>query len=282
MASLRVPYRSPDGGGQPQRAAGDRVEPGSPGPPIHRSVSRLVPRKSSDRAPKQDVFGASTRTGTVAYALAPRLSVTVRVAVKVPGVVYVWVASRVVAVPPSPKSQAYVSGVSPSASVAVPSKATVTGAVPVAGVAVAVTTRRRVVGDAPADEVHPVDVEQRTGCRRPGPGPRSTARRSPAPVTGAVTSTYGLPAAGAGHGGRGHDRAVDGAGVDLDPAAGAGRGGPEPDLVMPGQVGRDERPPVAVLDEPDVLAAAGGVGGGLRLHARVAAAGAARRPGRWP
>ena len=38
--------------------------------------------------------------------------------------------------PPSPKSQAYVSGVSPSASVAVPSKATVTGAVPVAGVEV--------------------------------------------------------------------------------------------------------------------------------------------------
>ena len=41
--------------------------------------------------------------------------------------------------PPSPKSQAYVSGVSPSASVAVPVNATVTGAVPVAGVADAVT-----------------------------------------------------------------------------------------------------------------------------------------------
>jgi hypothetical protein len=44
-----------------------------------------VPRKSSERAPKQDVFGASTLTGTFTYDFAPRLSVTVRVAVKFPG-----------------------------------------------------------------------------------------------------------------------------------------------------------------------------------------------------
>ena len=74
---------------------------------------------------------------------------------------------------------------SPSASVAVPSKATVTGAVPVAGVAVGADRRRLVVGDAPADEVHPVDVEQRAVGR--AAGSRATKYSGPLvgrPVTG--------------------------------------------------------------------------------------------------
>jgi hypothetical protein len=49
------------------------------------------------------------------------------------------VASAVSAVPPSPKSHAYVSGVLPSASVAVPVNWTVSGAVPLCGAADAVT-----------------------------------------------------------------------------------------------------------------------------------------------
>jgi hypothetical protein len=50
-----------------------------------RARSRAVPSKSSERAPKHEVFGAATVTATVAYALASRLSVTVSVAVYLPG-----------------------------------------------------------------------------------------------------------------------------------------------------------------------------------------------------
>src|SRR3712207_7361621 len=44
---------------------------------VHRPRSSVDPVKSSERAPKHDVFGASTRTVTLLYPRAPRASVTV-------------------------------------------------------------------------------------------------------------------------------------------------------------------------------------------------------------
>ena len=87
VALLLLPYRSPTAVGstsEPSRTAGAWV----PRTTVdQRARSRAVPSKLSERAPKHELFGAATVTDTVAFALAPRLSVTVRVAVKVPATV---------------------------------------------------------------------------------------------------------------------------------------------------------------------------------------------------
>ena len=80
-------------------------------------------------------LGALTTMDRVVVLDAPLLSVTVREAVQVPGVVYTWVATGPVPLAPSPKDQAHEVTV-PSESVdPEPSKDTVRGAAPVVGVA---------------------------------------------------------------------------------------------------------------------------------------------------
>ncbi len=100
-------------------------------------------------------------------------------------------ALSVFAVAPSPKSQAYVRGVSPSGSVAVPVKVTANGPVPLVGVAEAVT-----VGGALPLTPGPTKSIQLTLNRVPEPpfGSRATKYNAPSAAAPlgicAVTSVY--------------------------------------------------------------------------------------------
>src|SRR4051812_21916367 len=125
-----------------------RLPPDTPRSWFSRTTVHLVrssdPSNASDLPPRQLVVGLSTTTGTCSVRAAPFASVTVTMTSYVPGTWYVYDASAMVGcgAPATPKSHLYVSGLSPSGSVATAWKATVIGAVPRVGVALTWTSGR--------------------------------------------------------------------------------------------------------------------------------------------